>query len=377
MNDLTRLSSEHRLLVVDDDEAVRELLADGLDAFGYRVVTASGIDEAFEIVRHEPLRLVLSDIDMPGGDGIQLLNRIKQQLPDLDVIMVTGAVDADTAIQAIRQGASDYVTKPFNLDEVQIVVERTLEKRRLIFENRAHQERLEELVQQRTQQLVEKKQEVEKLYCELEGTYEATLQALVTALDLRDNETHGHSYRVVEYAVEVAEAMGVVEPDLSWIRRGAILHDVGKIGVRDAILRKPGKLTAVEWEEMRRHPEMGFQMLKHIPFLEPALDIVLHHQERYDGTGYPHGLRGEQIPLGARIFAVVDTFDAMSSDRPYRTALGLDQVRDEIARCSGTQFDPRVVDAFLSIEPSTWTRIRERVHQNVLVLEEEVKRVMR
>jgi response regulator RpfG family c-di-GMP phosphodiesterase len=319
---------------------------------------------------------VLSDIDMPGGDGIELLNRIKDLEPDLDVIMVTGVVDADTAIQAIRQGASDYVTKPFNLDEVQIVVERTLEKRRLIHENQAHQEHLEDLVDQRTRELVEKNREVENLYTELESTYESTLQALVTALDLRDNETHGHSYRVVEYAVVVAERMGLDAEQRAWIRRGAILHDVGKIGVADAILRKPGKLTPEEWEEMRRHPEMGYRMLKHIPFLQPAMDIVLYHQERFDGTGYPFGLKGKDIPLGARIFAVVDTFDAMTSDRPYRAALEIDAVRAEIERCTGSQFDPDVVSAFFSVPPSTWEAIRLSVHENVTALEEEIQRVV-
>ena len=365
------------VLVVDDDTAVRELLVEGLETFGYRSVTAGGIDEAFEIVTREPIRLVLSDIDMPGGDGLQLLKRIKEYDAGLDVIMVTGAVDADTAVQAIRRGASDYVTKPFNLDEVQIVVGRTLEKRRLILENQAHQERLEELVAQRTQEVLEKKKEVEDLFEELEGTYESTLQALVTALDFRDNETHGHSYRVVEYAVVVATRMGVGEPDLTWIRRGAILHDVGKIGVPDAVLRKPGKLNAAEWEEMYRHPEMGYSMLKHIPFLDPALDIVLCHQERFDGTGYPRGLKGEEIPLGARIFAVVDTFDAMTSNRPYRAALGIREVREELQRYKGTQFDPRVVEAFLSIEEATWVKIRKTVHENVILLEDEIKGVVR
>jgi len=206
---------EQNVLVVDDDLAIRELLAEGLMSFGHPAVTASGAEEAFEIVRHEPIRLVLSDIDMPGTNGIELLKRIKVHEPDLDVIMVTGAIDADTAVQAIRQGASDYVTKPFNLDEVQIVVERTLEKRRLILENKAHQEHLEELVAVRTQEVVEKKQEVERLYAELETSYEATLQAMVTALDYRDNETQGHSYRVVEYAMIVAQRMGLVEPELA------------------------------------------------------------------------------------------------------------------------------------------------------------------
>ncbi len=377
MGDLIRDTSRLNVLVVDDDKAVRELLADGLEAFGYPSVMANGMEQAFEIVRREPLRLVLSDIDMPGGDGFELLDRIQGYAPDLDVIMVTGAIDADTAVQAIRRGASDYVTKPFNLDEVQIVVERTLEKRRLILENRAHQERLEELVEQRTAELVEKNREVKKLYTELEDTYEVTLQALVVALDLRDNETHGHSYRVVEYATVVAERMGITEPDLTWLRRGAILHDVGKIGVRDAILRKPGKLTEEEWVEMRRHPEMGYSMLRHIGFLEPALGIVLHHQERYDGTGYPHGLTGEEIPIGARIFAVVDTFDAMTSDRPYRRALGIAEVCAELEDCSGTQFDPQCVDAFLSIERSTWDKIREIAHQHTLGLGQEVRRVAR
>lgn len=364
------------VLVVDDDAAVRELLAEGLQEFGFETVTAGDIGQAFRIASSQPLQLVLSDIDMPGGDGIQLLRQIKDHMPDLDVIMVTGAVDADTAVQAIRQGASDYVTKPFNLDEVQIVVERVLEKRQLIIENEAHQEHLEELVCQRTRELVEKNHEVENLYTELEGTYESTLQALVTALDLRDNETHGHSYRVVEYAVVVAERMGVVEPDMTWLRRGSILHDVGKIGVPDAILRKPGKLTAEEWVEMRRHPEMGYDMLKHISFLQPALSLVLHHQERFDGTGYPHGLKGYEIPLGARIFSVVDTFDAMTSDRPYRAAMSMAQVRAELIRCRGTQFDPDVVDAFLSIETTTWDEIRRNAHAKTLALTNEIRRAV-
>ena len=365
------------VLVVDDDLAVRELLVEGLDSFGFQAVTASDINEAFEIVQREPLGLVLSDIDMPGGSGIQLLRRIKNFDADLDVIMVTGAIDADTAVQAIRQGASDYVTKPFNLDEVQIVVERTLEKRRLILENQAHQEHLEDLVAKRTKELLEKKQEIEALFCELESSYESTMQALVTALDLRDNATHGHSYRVVQYASIIAETMGVTEPDLTWIRRGAILHDVGKIGVSDAVLRKPGKLNETEWLEMRRHPEMGYGMLKHIPFLKPALGIVLYHQERFDGSGYPEGLKGQEIPLGARIFAVVDTLDAMTSDRPYRKALTLADVHAEVERCKGTQFDPRVVEAFLSIEDATWERIRSAAHENTIVLEDEIKHVVR
>lgn len=355
--------ARNRILVVDDEAAIREILAEGLDAFGYPVRSAGTASEAFALVREEGADLVLTDIEMPGESGLDLLAWIKTLDPDVDVVMVTGLVDVDTALRAIREGASDYLTKPFNLEEVRIVVERTLEKRRLIRENRAYQENLERMVEERTAELLQKTREVEGLYADLEEAYDSTLRALVTALDFRDNETLGHSTRVVDYAVLVATSMGVGDPELTWIRRGAILHDIGKIGVADSVLRKPGKLDAAEWEEMKKHPEMGYRMLCHIRQLAPALDIVYCHQERWDGTGYPRGLRGTQIPLGARIFAVVDTFDAMTSDRPYRAALPISAARDEILRFSGTQFDPAVAAAFLAIDESVWTAIRERVHR--------------
>jgi putative nucleotidyltransferase with HDIG domain len=339
-------------VVTDDEASIREVLADGLESFGWDVTQADTAADAFALVSRGGVDLVLSDIDMPGESGLALLGRIKQHDPDIDVIMVTGVVDLEVAIGAIRQGAADYVTKPFNLEEVQIVIERTLEKRRLIRENREYQLTLEQKVEERTR--------------ELEESYESTLEAMITALDFRDNETMGHSRRVVEYAVIVAKTMGVIEPDLSWIRRGAILHDVGKIGVSDVILRKPGKLDASEWEEMKRHPEMGYQMLKHIRFLAPALDIVYCHQERWDGSGYPRGLAGTSIPLGARIFAAVDTFDAMTSDRPYRAAMTIQAARDEIRRFSGIQFDPAIAAAFLSIDEAVWMDIRERVHRDAI-----------
>ena len=359
-----------RVLVADDEVSIREVLTDGLETFGYSVVQAGNAAEAFDVVKRGGVDLVLSDIEMPGESGLSLLKRIKALDPDVDVIMVTGVIDVETAVGTIRQGASDYVSKPFNLEEVRIVVERTLDKRRLIRENRDYQQQLESKVAERTREIVAKTREVEGLYAELEESYESTLDAMITALDFRDNETHGHSRRVVEYAVIVAEAMGIGEPELTWIRRGAILHDVGKIGVSDAILRKPGKLDAAEWEEMKRHPEMGYQMLKHIRFLKPALDIVHCHQERWDGSGYPRGLKGAEIPLGARIFAAVDTFDAMTSDRPYRAALSIQEARDEIRRFMGIQFDPSVADAFLSIDECVWRDIREKVHSRIDALGE-------
>lgn len=365
-----------RVLVVDDELSVREILCEGLEAFGFDTRMAADADEAMSLLENERFHLLLTDIDMPGRSGIDLMNSARTAFPDLDVVMVTGVVDAKTAIKAIRDGASDYLTKPFNLEEVQIVVDRTLEKRRLIEENRSYQEHLEDLVELRTGELVEKHREVEHLYDDLQDSYESSLQALVTALDFRDNETQGHSYRVVEYAVIVAKEMGIEEPELTWIRRGAILHDVGKIGIPDSILKKPGKLDEAEWEEMKRHPEMGFRMLQHIRFLEPALDIVMSHQERFDGTGYPRGLQGEEIPLGARIFAVVDTFDAMTSDRPYRKALTIEDARSEIREWSGRQFDPDVAEAFLQVPAETWREVRERVHREVTALEEQVRQVL-
>lgn len=357
------LPERRSILVVDDELSVREILAEGLELLGYCATSAGDAPAALAAIHEHRPALVLSDIEMAGGSGLELLERIKSGDPDLDVIMVTGVVDVQTAVEAIRRGAADYVTKPFNLDEVQIVIERTLEKRRLIEQNRAYQEQLEQLVAQRTH--------------ELEVSHEATLQALVTALDYRDNETQGHSYRVVEYAVLVARRMGLDESTLGWIRRGAILHDVGKIGVPDAVLRKPGPLDAPEWVQMQRHPEMGYRMLEHIGFLGPALDIVLCHQERFDGSGYPRCMRSTEIPLGARIFAVVDTFDAMTSDRPYRAALSVEVAREEIRRCSGKQFDPQVVGAFLGIDAGVWHTIRDRVHREVLALGDQVRSVLR
>ncbi len=364
------------VLVVDDEVSIRELLAEGLESFGWDSRCAATAEEAIRMVRSGGVDLVLSDIEMPGGNGIDLLRQVKAYDPDVDVVMVTGVVDLTTALRSIREGASDYVTKPFNLEEVRIVVERTLDKRRLIRENRVYQQRLEEKVEERTRELNIKKREIEVLYQDLQSSYESTLQALVTALDFRDNETQGHSSRVVEYAVLIASTIGVREPEMSWIRQGAILHDVGKIGVPDAILKKPGKLSLEEWEDMKRHPEMGFRMLQHIHFLAPALDIVFCHQERWDGSGYPRGLKEDQIPLGARIFAVVDTFDAMTSDRPYRPAMSIQAAREEVDRFAGIQFDPNVARVFLSIDEDVWSEIRERVHHTVVALEEQVRRAL-
>jgi cyclic di-GMP phosphodiesterase len=353
------------ILVVDDDAAVRDLLAEALTGCGYRCTAAVDGRAALDQLGSGTHELVVSDIDMPRMDGIRLLGQVKSLCPDIEVVMLTGLADLETAMRAIRLGACDFLTKPFNLDQVRLTVERALERRRLLIENRAYRETLESRVAERTAALSRKTEEVEDLFRRLNESYQTTLEALATALDARDAETLGHSVRVGAYTLAVARRMGVTEPDLTDMYRGALLHDVGKIGIPDAILRKPGKLTAAEWHEMRRHPEIGARMLQGIRFLEGALPIVLAHQERFDGKGYPARLKGDAIPLGARIFSVVDTLDAMTSDRPYRRALPYARAREEIVQFSGTQFDPAVVEVFLAIPESEWDAIRHRVLEEV------------
>ncbi len=361
--------SEARILIVDDERIIRELLTEHFNSQGFKVKTVSNAFEALAQIATADLDVMLADIDMPGKDGISLLQEVKQTNPELDVVMVTGVVDTNTALRAIRLGASDYVVKPFNLEEVSITVDRILEKRRLVRENREYQITLEHKVAERTRQLQTKNEEIRKLfrdlksaYDEIQDTYDVTLEALVAALDTRDTETQNHSLRVAQFAYVLADTMGIREPELSQFRWGALLHDIGKIGIPDAILRKPGKLTDEEYEVMKEHPDKGFRILENIKFLEPAREIVLAHQEKYDGTGYPAGKKGLEIPLGARIFSVVDTFDAMTSDRPYRKALPYEKARDEVLKFSGTQFDPEVVKAFCSISQERWDEERARIH---------------
>ncbi len=365
-------NSKSRILVVDDEMVIREVLVERLTGAGFHCESARSSAEALQRIRTLSYDLILSDISMPGGDGISLLRQIKAEQPNLDVVMVTGVVDVDTAIRSIRLGASDYLTKPFNLEEVVITVERTLEKRRLLHENQEYQLDLERKVDDRTRELRQKSEEVERLYQEIKiafdkinATYETTLEALMEALDTRDTETQGHSRRVAEYTACVARQMGIVEPELTQYRWGALLHDVGKIGIPDAILRKPGPLTADEWLIMKQHPELGRRILSTIRFLEGAVPIVYCHQERYDGTGYPQGLKGDAIPFGARIFAVVDCLDAMTMDRPYRVGTSYDRVRAELTKYSGSQFDPKVVEVFLNVPPDEWEAINRRVMEDL------------
>jgi putative nucleotidyltransferase with HDIG domain len=343
-----------KVLVVDDEEAIREVVTTLLDAQGYYTVACANGRIALDAFRNDTFDLVLSDIVMPEMDGLKLLSELRTDDPDVPVIMVTAMHDIAIALEAIRAGAYDYILKPFEKDQLYLSVRRALEHRRLVIENRTYQSDLEHLVAERTQQLSIALQD-------LEQSYDYTLEALGGALDAKDAETEGHCQRVTAFTITIAKAMGVDKALLRHIARGAFLHDIGKMGVPDSILRKPGPLTAEEREIMRRHCDIGYAVLERIPFLKEAAEIVLSHQECYDGSGYPRGLRGEQIPLGARIFAVADTLDAMISDRPYRKALPISAAREEIKRYAGRQFDPRVVEVFLSHPDSVWIALHEKI----------------
>jgi putative nucleotidyltransferase with HDIG domain len=343
-----------KVLVVDDEEAIREVVSTLLEAQGYACTTCVNGRMALEKFRQDTYDLVLSDIVMPEMDGLKLLAELRAADPDVPVIMVTAMHDISIALEAIRAGAYDYILKPFEKDQLYLSVRRALEHRRLVVENQRYQSDLERLVAERTQQLSIALQD-------LEQSYDYTLEALGGALDAKDAETEGHCQRVTAFTVTIAKAMRVDKPLLRHIARGAFLHDIGKMGIPDHILRKPGPLTPSEREIMRRHCEIGYAVLERIPFLKEVAEIVLSHQEFYDGTGYPRGLKGEQIPLGARIFAIADTLDAMISDRPYRKAAPISAAREEIRRYSGTQFDPRVVEVFLAQPERIWRELHEKI----------------
>ncbi|HEX6503949.1 MAG TPA: HD domain-containing phosphohydrolase [Terriglobales bacterium] len=345
-----------RILVVDDEEAIREIVTSMLVSVNYQCRQASSGLEALAMLNSgEEFELMLSDLMMAELDGIGLLERTKEKFPDMPVVMVTAVHDISVALAAIRNGAYDYLLKPFEREQLLATVRRALENRRLKMENRAYQTNLETLVAARTDQL-------RKAMTDLERSYDVTLEALGDALDLKDAETEGHSKRVTAFTIAIARALGLAKEEISVIARGAFLHDIGKMAIPDNILRKPGKLTHEEMLIMREHCYRGYQMLKKIPFLSEACDIVYSHQEKFDGTGYPRGLRGDEIHLGARIFSIADTLDAITCDRPYRKAQSLEAARAEIKRCSGTQFDPEIVEVFLRMPDNIWEDLRREIN---------------
>jgi putative nucleotidyltransferase with HDIG domain len=342
-----------RIMIVDDNPANLKLLEEMLRQQGHDVCAFPRGRLALKEAIRNPPDLLLLDINMPEMDGYEVCERLKsidaEEISEIPVIFLSALDGTEDKVKAFRSGAVDYISKPFQFEEVHARVDTHLKLHDLQRTLKRHNERLGELVDQKTNRL-------RVALRQIDSTYDETLNALGGALDLRDNETGGHSQRVTRYSLEIAKVMGCGEEELKRFERGAYLHDIGKIGISDAILRKPGKLTSEETEIMRQHVRIGYEIVSRISFLASAAQIVLAHHEFYNGTGYPQGMIGKEIPLGARIFSVADTLDAMTSDRPYRRALPFQTAREEIVRCSGSQFDPDIVQVFISIPEQVWMR---------------------
>ena len=368
-----------RILVVDDEDAIRDVVTSMLGSAGYKCQQAGSGKEALAILDSGgQFELILSDLMMAELDGIGLLERTKERYPDMPVVMVTAVHDISVALAAIRNGAYDYLLKPFEREQLLATARRALENRRLKLENRAYQTKLEGLVEERTRELHQANRDLteanltlkqvnydlQRLNAELERSYDITLEALGDALDLRDAETEGHSRRVTAFTIAIARAMGIApeSSEMRTIARGAFLHDIGKMAIPDNILLKPSKLEPQEIKTMQEHCFHGYQIVKKIPYLQEPAEIVYAHQERYDGTGYPRNLKGKDIPLGARIFAIADTLDAMTSDRPYRRAQSFEAARKEIQDWSGRQFDPEVVKVFLNMSTKIFEDLRKQIN---------------
>jgi putative nucleotidyltransferase with HDIG domain len=347
-----------RVLVVDDEPSASKLLSIFLGPPQFQCVTADGGEAALAALERDSFDAVISDLCMPGIGGMELLAEARKRHPYMAFLVTTGVDDVEVGVQAMRSGADDYLVKPLVESVVVAGLERALHKRRLEEEVENYRHRLEEMVDERTRQL-------KAALRQIEHSYEHTLQALGAAIDLRDSATAGHSQRVCDYSLEMARAMNLPAETLAVIARGGYLHDIGKLGIPDSILLKPGSLNPDEWKIMQQHVQIGFELVQGIPFLADAAEIILAHHERHDGSGYPRGLRGEEIPVGARIFAIADSLDAITSDRPYRRGSPFEVGREIIRRQSGRQFDPQLVDLFLSIPEEIWLRIAQNPRQIV------------
>lgn len=357
-----------RILIVDDEVEITEILADLLSE-DYECLKAGSAEDALALLRKGEFQLVISDITMPGMSGLEMIPHVKKLSPETVVVMISGMQTVESAIGALRLGAFDYLMKPFDLRQVEAVVKRALEHHDLVLAKQRYENHLEELVEQRTAEL-------DRALNSLEGAYRSTLKALTAALETRDSETHGHSERVVTYSLRLGREYGLSSEEMKSLEFGSLLHDIGKIGVPDSILRKPAKLTEEEWVRMREHPLHGQQILRGIEFLQGAARVVAQHHEKWDGTGYPLGLRGEEIDINARIFAVADAFDAITSDRVYRRGKPYEAAAQELDDWAGRQFDPKVVEAFHRVPKEDW----EELHRQSLLPKPDqfdVRQVMR
>lgn len=328
-----------KILIIDDELAPRESIRMVLKDH-YEVYTAAGAHEGMEIMEQDNIDLVVMDIKMPRMDGITALQEMKKKFPDTEVILLTAYASLETARDAIRFGAFDYLIKPFDKDDVLLVVRKGLEKRRTSNDLRQERDKL----LSRASYLEE---QVNTARTNIMTCYEGTIKALILTIDAKDRYTYKHSNRVAQLSISLATAMGVPDNTIKEINHAASIHDIGKIGIEESILRKNGHLTPDEYEEIKKHPYIGVRIVQSVPFLEDAIPVIHYHHERFDGQGYPEGMKGKDIPLSARIVVVADAVDAMMSSRPYRTALTTDRVLYELRTNSGTQFDPEIVDIIL------------------------------
>jgi putative two-component system response regulator len=318
------------VLIVDDEPSGRQTLEAVLEGEGYRLEMAENGFQALEKARQLLPDVILLDVMMPGLTGFEVCEQIRkdEKLAEIPIIILTALDDRNSMLRALESGADDFITKPFDRHEL---------RARLVGILRLN----------RYQKLVNERASLEKANAELIAAYDATILGWSRAMDLRDRETEGHSQRVAEQTSQLAQAMGLSDLELLHVRRGSLLHDLGKLGVPDSILLKPDKLTEEEWNIMRQHPQLAYDMLSSIDYLRPALDIPYCHHEKWDGSGYPNKLKGEHIPLAARIFAIVDVWDALTSERPYRPAWSKEEARAYIQEQSGKHFEPHIVDLFL------------------------------
>ena len=323
---------EKTVLIVDDEYAGRQTLESVLLGEGYKLEMAEDGYQALEKARELLPDVILLDVMMPGMTGYEVCEHIRndKELAEIPIIILTALNDHKSMLKALNSGADSFITKPFDRHELRA--------------------RLHGLMRlNRYQKLIDERAKLKRANAELIAAYNATIQGWSQAMDLRDRETEGHSQRVSELSLLMGKNLGLSEQELVHIQRGAYLHDMGKLGIPDSILHKPGKLTPEEWDIMRQHPQLAYDMLKNIEYLRPALDIPYCHHEKWDGSGYPRGLKGEDIPLAARIFAVADVWDALTSERPYRPAWTKEKALSYIQEQSGKYFDPQIVDLFLEL----------------------------
>jgi len=344
--------TSEKVLIIEENSKRREYLARFLSRLDFNIEITSSFSEALNrLQKQHEFALIIASLSPISSHNLKILDNIKNIDPQLSLIILSESHSPELAISLINQGLVDHIADPDNFPSIYSAIKNEINKRDLIRENESYLQSLKKISSDRSENI--------RKALELENIYNTTIENLMTALDLRDVETLGHSITVAKYSEVLADISGIKsKATLENIRRGALLHDIGKIAIPDSILLKPSELSAGEWEKIRLHPALGFGLIKEIKLLKEAGNIILYHHERYDGTGYPNGLKKEEIPIEARIFAVADTLDAITSHRPYRQEKSYGQAKEEITNNSKSQFDPRVVNFFCSLSLNKWEKIR-------------------